>query len=370
MVEKIIIAHLYNPGSAATNRIIAYAYGYQQIGVSVFLVLGCEGGVEEPHISDIDNHIVKSTSHRSLSRRMAGVVKRKYVKGLTAIQIYGTPELCIYLPKSKYNIFYECTEVPFYGAKGCLAQRMKESFRLWATRRATGMMVISKALKEYYHKKGIHNIEIVNMFVDSSRFNIKQEDSRQDYIGYCGKVSLYKDGVDTLIRAFSILHRKFPSLELWIIGGFESQRTETELRSLTKELRINDYVRFVGAVSPTEMPALLYGAKALTLARPENIQAKYGFPTKLGEYLATGKPVVVTNVGEIGDFLKDGINCKIAVPDDYHDFAEKLSWIFENYDEALVLGSRGRELTKSAFSSVEQCKVALSFMNKYSLLDM
>ena len=46
----------------------------------------------------------------------------------------------------------------------------------------------------------------------------------------------------------------------------------------------------------------------LVLARPDNIQAKGGFPTKLGEYLATGNPVVVTKVGEIPNYLIDGVN--------------------------------------------------------------
>ena len=34
------------------------------------------------------------------------------------------------------------------------------------------VFVISKSLKEYYYAKGVNNIEILNMFVDNSRFNI------------------------------------------------------------------------------------------------------------------------------------------------------------------------------------------------------
>lgn len=364
MIEKIIIAHLYNPGSAATNRILAYASGYKHLGNSVSLVFGCEGGINAPNLDDIEVVEVKSQTHRGLSKRMARVIKSLYDPSRTAIQIYGTPELCLYLPKSRYNIFYECTEVPFYGEKASLSSRLKEVLRLWLTKRSTGMMVISRALKDYYSDRGIENIEIVNMFVDSSRFQIDDVKTKAEYIAYCGKVSLHKDGVDTLIRAYSVFRENHPSVKLWIIGGFESKETEEQVRGLSKELNQDRDVRFLGAVTPSEMPALLCGARILALARPNNIQAKYGFPTKLGEYLATGKPVVVTSVGEIGEFLEDGVNCRIAEPDNFRDFADKLSWVMDNYETAINIGAKGRELTQNAFSSIKQCKVALSFMNR------
>ena len=363
MIEKIIIAHLYNPGSAATNRILAYASGYKHLGNSVSLVFGCEGGINAPNLDDIEVVEVKSQTHRGLSKRMARVIKSLYDPSRTAIQIYGTPELCLYLPKSCYNIFYECTEVPFYGEKASLPSRLKEVLRLWLIKRSTGMMVISRALKDYYSDRGIKNIEIVNMFVDANRFQVDECKRKDEYIAYCGKVSLHKDGVDTLIRAYSVFRKNHSSVKLWIIGGFESKETEKQVRGLSKELNLDRDVRFLGAVAPSEMPALLCDAKILALARPNNIQAKYGFPTKLGEYLATGKPVVVTNVGEIGVFLEDGVNCRIAEPDNYRDFADKLSWVMDNYELALHIGAKGRELTQNAFSCVEQCKVALSFMN-------
>lgn len=364
MIDKIIIAHLYNPGSAATNRIIAYAKGYRHLGLSVSLVLGCEGGTSAPNLGDIEVVEVKSKSHRGISRRMANAIKTIYDPSRTAIQIYGTPELCLYLTKKRYNIFFECTEVPFYGEKASLPLRLKEQLRLCLIKRSTGMMVISKALKDYYSCRGIKCIEIVNMFVDAERFSPNDVKPNDNYIAYCGKVSLHKDGVDTLIRAYSVFRETHPSVGLWIIGGFESRETEKQVRGLAKELGQEERIRFLGAVVPSDMPALLCGAKALALARPNNIQAKYGFPTKLGEYLATGKPVVVTRVGEIGDFLEDGVNCRFAEPDNYLDFADKLSWVMDHYDEASQLGEEGRKLTLSSFSSIEQCKVAFSFMNQ------
>ena len=73
---------------------------------------------------------------------------------------------------------------------------------------------------------------------------------------------------------------------------------------------------FTDSVSPTTIPQYFMDAEMLVLARPDNIQAKYGFPTKLGEYLLSGRPVVLTDVGNITDFLKDGVSAFIAKPGD------------------------------------------------------
>ena len=231
------------------------------------------------------------------------------------------------------------------------------------TRKAMGMFVISQALLEHFKNKGIKNIALINMFVDTERFKPKQLTAEGKYIAYCGKISNFKDGLDCLVKAFGIFHDHYPQYKLKLIGDFRYPAFEKQLRQLIHSLLLDDYVHFTGVVGPDRMPELLCGAEMLVLARPNNEQAKYGFPTKLGEYLATGKPVVVTNVGEICQFLKDGINCKMAEPDNPEDFAEKMLWVADHYDEALALGEQGRKLTETEFSSIEQSRKALKFMN-------
>lgn len=367
---EIIITHLFKLGSAATNRIFAYARGFRELGMDVVLFLGGKPiDLPQQYTSGIKLKWIPVTSSLSLARVVARVIRKMPIMDISFILAYGSPLLSLFLPSKHYKVVYECTEIPFYGRTSVgICDKVKEKINFYAVKKCSAMLVISNALKEYYTQRGVDHICVSNMFVDGDRFSLKGIENNSDYIGYCGKVSLHKDGVDTLIRAFSIFHPKHPSVMLWIIGEFESKQTEADLLSLVTDLQLNNYVKFLGPVSPSEMPSLLCGAKALALARPDNIQAKYGFPTKLGEYLATGKPVVVTNVGEIGEFLKDGVNCRIAEPDNCKDFADKLSWVFENYDEALALGSKGKALTKSVFSSIEQCKVVLTFMNRHVLI--
>lgn len=86
------------------------------------------------------------------------------------------------------------------------------------------------------------------------------------------------------------------------------------------------------------------------MARPNNRQAKGGFPTKLGEYLATSKPVVLTKVGEIPLFLTDGVNAYLSEPDNAESFAKKLDEALSNQKEARKVGLNGRHLADTVFN--------------------
>ena len=169
------------------------------------------------------------------------------------------------------------------------------------------------------------------------------------------------DGVDVLIKSFSIFHKSHPDYKLYLIGLFESKYHEEAVKSLIKELQLEDSVICTGSMLPEELANCLINASILALARPNNEQAKYGFPTKLGEYLCTGNPVVVTKVGEIPIFLHDRQNAVMAEPDSVESFAENLNWVASHYAEAKQIAQEGMNLVHKEFSSEYQSKLAADF---------
>jgi len=89
------------------------------------------------------------------------------------------------------------------------------------------------------------------------------------------------------------------------------------------------------------------------------LQAKHGFPTKLGEYLLTGNPVVVTTVGDIPGFLKDGESAVFAKPDEPESFSSRLNWVLDHKEEGIEIGERGKEVALKEFNYlIESQKLA------------
>lgn len=230
----------------------------------------------------------------------------------------------------------------------------------------SGLFVISNPLREYYENLGIDpsKIHVLNMTVDVERFkNIKKAACREKYIAYCGNVSNNKDGVDILIKSFALVCKKHPDVKLYIIGKTPSQTEASDNLRLIKSLGIEERIVFTGVVSSEQMPQLLKDAVVLALARPDNLQAKYGFPTKLGEYLLTENPVVVTSVGDIPLFLKDGVSALLSEPSNVEMFAEKLLWALDNPGEASAVGKAGAAVAAEFFNSDIETKKLLSVIS-------
>ena len=109
---------------------------------------------------------------------------------------------------------------------------------------------------------------------------------------------------------------------------------------------------------------MLNNAKLLCLARPSSLQSTGGFPTKLGEYLATGHPVVVTSVGEIPNYLNRE-NSYIVEPDNNKLFGETINEILTDYDKAVEIGRKGKEVAMQNFNySVQAVKLHNYFMEE------
>lgn len=225
-----------------------------------------------------------------------------------------------------------------------------------------GILCISSALRELLVRSGlqVNKVHVVNMLVDPSRFDGVYKQETVPYIGYCGAADNNKDGVDRLIKAFVMIAGNYPKLQLFIMGP---KNADSKNEELVKKLGIEDRVVFTGMINPKRMPQMLVNAHLLALARPQSVQAKYGFPTKLGEYLLTGNPVVVTGVGDIPRFLKDGESAFIANPDDVNSFAERLDYVLSNPVESKQVGECGRGVALKNFSGkqiMSQLKEAMN----------
>ena len=212
-----------------------------------------------------------------------------------------------------------------------------------------GIFCISSAIRNLLLKTGIptDKLHIVNMIVDTNRFKNIEKEEVEPYLAYCGAADNNKDGVDQLIKSFSIIANKYVDLKLYIIGP-KTENSTNEV--LVESLGLSDRVVFTGLLSPQDMPQLLLNAKGLVLDRPNSLQAKYGFPTKLGEYLLTGNPVVVTAVGDIPLFLEDGVNAYLAKADDVLSFSSKLDELLSDSIRATKIGSTGRQVALNCFS--------------------
>lgn len=362
--KKLILISLYHPNSALTNRFLAFVKAYGELGIDTkvyFVELNQKYERVQDKYENVEFVYVLSKFR----------TKNKYIRFLVTLLsvfyllfkiekdskviVYGLSDFLRLISYRKdFEIYHERTEHPDVVGrrKGIIGKFLYKQY-LKSFKELKGLFVITPSLKDYFVSEiqlEEIKVHIINMVVDSKRFNSLEIFEMKNSITYCGTISIKKDGILTLIRSFNIISKIYNDIVLTIIGDFENSYTQDIVLMLVEELSLTDRVIFTGAVSSKEMPSLLASSKILALARPDNQQAKYGFATKLGEYLLSGVPSVITNVGDFHMFLKDRQNIIFAKPDDEVDFANQLIWTLENYEKANEIAENGREAALILFN--------------------
>lgn len=373
-----LVYRTYAPNTAFINRAKAYWDALDKIGLKATIVFfmpdnkysklnASYNNIKIKYYWDkyyIPNKYFKYISYYLYQKLFLGQLREG-----DRVYLYGLADfLCSISGKKGINVYYETTEHPSVVPLGTACYRPSVQKHIESCRKLTGMFVISSPLKRFFVENGIREdkIHIINMTVDSNRFiDIEKRPDTEKYIAYCGTVSNNKDGVDDLIKAFALVSQKHDDIKLYIIGKVPSHNEERENIKLVNSLGITDKVVFTGVVTSEAMPQLLKNAIALALARPDSLQAQCGFPTKLGEYLLSGNPVVVTSVGDIPLFLKNEENAMIVEQRNVVEFAEKLCWVLEHPNEAQIIGEKGKKVALESFNAeIETRKLIEVIQNK------
>ena len=201
-----------------------------------------------------------------------------------------------------------------------------------------GFILMTKTLLNHYERFPDRKPRMLHlpMTVDLDRFSKEYNlpnSFKKPYIAFIGVMNDAKDGVNILIEAFAKIHHKFPEYNLYLIGGWNYDTPNHQ--KLIKKYDLQDKVFWKGEFSREEIPSILNRASLLALPRPDSKQAQGGFPTKLGEYLASATPVCATSVGEIPLYLKDDESVFFAKPSNIDSFAVAMKKAVSNSEKAV-----------------------------------
>lgn len=375
-------------GDAYTNRILAFARGFVKNGCKVTLLIiypGRNNIDEEQGEMDGFNYRFCAGTKRAdnwflkkligirgifnTARILTGMHRKDDIDAVLTFSQNFAQNFPIYLFTRIHKISFvrENNEFPRMVLRRGHSHlnAFNKLFFKFVNRFFDGYIYISSALVEFNRPLLPKAMPVltVPIIVDADRFPLEDTEPK-NLITYCGNLFGEKDGVDILLEAFSKIHLKHPDYSLVLIGNTNSTVEMARMKAWIDQLGIADKVVFTGFVHRDEVPVLLQRSAVLALARPDNIQAKGGFPTKLGEYLASGRPVLVTAVGDIPDYIQDGVNGFLAKPGSVDDFSIKMEQILTDYENAAFIGKEGEKLTFTSFNNNYQAGRLIDFIDK------
>jgi len=160
----------------------------------------------------------------------------------------------------------------------------------------------------------------------------------QPLIVFVGSFYQWHD-LETLLQAFSLVLTSSPRARLVLVGdGAERER----ITQLVHDLNIAESVQFTGYVSHAEVSHYVNAADIAVVPVPVMKQEMWLSPMKLFEYMAAGKAVVASAMGQIVHVVNDGENGLLVPAGDAQRLAESLSRLITDENLRNRLGEQAR----------------------------
>lgn len=224
-------------------------------------------------------------------------------------------------------------------------------------------VTVSRDLRKWLENViGIPEEKIYQIYngVDTNRFmpgKERDDSNRGLVIGTVGRLDPIKDQV-TLLQAFAALLQRLPeaqvSPQLVIVGEGSARGI---LEKYAARNGITGYVKFVGASD--DVSGLLRTFDVFVLP-----SLNEGISNTILEAMASGLPVLATNVGGNPELVDDGVTGSLFAPGDWNGLAALLQTSVEDRSLRLAQGNAGRERATNKFSMNAMTN---SYLNIYDL---
>ncbi len=189
----------------------------------------------------------------------------------------------------------------------------------------------------------IYNGRNIKDFTEEEILNERNKwkiDSDKIVIGVTSQLTKVKR-IDILIKAYQKLLENFENIHL-VICGFGKE--EDNLKSLAKDLNISNKICFAGFTNNPMLSAAAYDIAVST-------SSNEGFPNSIVEYMASGTPVISTDVGGVREIIIDSENGFILPKENIEkNLIEQLSLLITDTELRNKLGKNAKEHIKNNFS--------------------
>jgi len=210
---------------------------------------------------------------------------------------------------------------------------------------------ISEYNRNYLISQGVPKEKIVvvrcGVAFKNSKLNRNKASDHIYRIGSLGRL-VEKKGMSTLLQATRILIDQNIIVRVFIAGDGPLDK---ELRTLTEDLKLFEYITFVGPIPHSNVSSWLRGLDAFILACKKDSNGDMdGIPVALMEAMSQGVPVISTRISGIPELIIHNETGLLSEPDNPANLAEQIIMVIQNPQLSKKLAENGMKYVFSEFS--------------------
>jgi glycosyltransferase involved in cell wall biosynthesis len=378
----MLASNYYPINDVSSIRIHSYCKALVKVGVKVTVLiiypsklndLPNEGVFEGVHFKFITNgNLYLKGRFQKLYSRLSGLntirrlIRKERPEAILSYHdnLLSNLSLRLFLDK-KIPFIVDKTEYP-YGYFSM--SKFRKFITDWQLSLFSAFIVISKELFRFYAKYS-NNIFLLPMTIDPNRFeNIIKENKVEPYIALTFGTH-NRDGLFDSIIAFNEYVKivgEEKAMKLVLIGDFKKLSEKfpecERIMEYISTHSLEKFVDFKGLVAIQDVPQVLINASCL-ITTPSKFESG-GFPTKLGEYMLSGVPVVATSAGEISEYVRDRHDIFLCEVGDLESIANNILFIQDNKEFSRHVALNAIITAQTKFNADTYARKLLDFIKE------
>jgi glycosyltransferase involved in cell wall biosynthesis len=196
------------------------------------------------------------------------------------------------------------------------------------------------------------------VLVNTELFSDIQANENYKFILFCGGAG-FSEVIEFIIRAFELLSDHDVCLH---INSFGTSAELNHIRKIIANSKKSELINFTFDLEYSELIKYYKSALALLIPLRPTIQDKARFPHKIGEYAASGRPIISNNFGEMAFYFEDGKSALLAEEYEHQSLADKMTFVINNPEKANEIGREGRQVADRYFNYKKFGKGLLDFL--------